>query len=182
MNHDDRVVIEKGLDNSEPMSTIAEKLGKDPTTISKEIKKHRVFQEHNRFNEPAYRSALANACHRKNVCSTVLFCKRECKRCPKCHNFCKDYQPFDYHCPKTDKAPFVCNGCGRKNGCRLDKYYYRAATAQREYKTVLVESRAGINISDNSRDIHAGLYYQAKYKTCFQACYSMKCGSPLATR
>lgn len=32
MNHDDRVVIEKGLDNSKPMSTIAEKLGKDPTT------------------------------------------------------------------------------------------------------------------------------------------------------
>lgn len=29
MNHDDRVVIEKGLDNSEPMGTIAEKLGKD---------------------------------------------------------------------------------------------------------------------------------------------------------
>lgn len=150
MNLDDRVVIEKGLDNSEPMSTIAEKLGKDPTTISKEIKKHRVFQEHNRFNEPAYRCALANACHRKNVCSTELFCKCECKRCPKCHNFCKDYQPFDYHCPKTDKAPFVCNGCGRKNGCRLDKYYYRAATAQREYKTVLVESRAGINISEEN--------------------------------
>lgn len=150
MNHDDRVVIEKGLDNSEPISTIAEKLGKDPTTISKEIKKHRVFQEHNKFNEPAYRCALANACHRKNVCSTELFCKRECKRCPKCHNFCKDYQPFDYHCPKTDKAPFVCNGCGRKNGCRLDKYYYRASTAHREYKTVLVESRAGINISEEN--------------------------------
>lgn len=144
MNHDGRVVIEKGLDNSEPMSTIVEKLGKDPTTISKEIKKHREF------NEPAYRCALANACHRKNVCSTELFCNRECKRCPKCHNFCKDYQPFDYHCPRTDKAPFVCNGCGRKNDCRLDKYYYRAATAQRKYKTVLVESRAGINISEEN--------------------------------
>lgn len=148
MNQDNRVVIEKGLDNSEPMSTIAEKIGKDPTTVAKEIKKHRVFQEHNKFNEPARRCALAKDCHRKNVCSNELFCKRECKRCPRCHNFCKDYQPFDYHCPKTDKAPFVCNGCKKKSGCRLDKYYYRAVTAQREYKTVLVESRTGINISE----------------------------------
>ena len=77
-----------------------------------------------------------------------MFCKRECKRCPKCHTFCKDYIPFDYHCPKTDKAPYVCNGCPKRSGCRLDKYYYRAVLAQREYKTVLVASRTGINISE----------------------------------
>lgn len=149
MTQDNRVVIEKGLDTSQPISTIAKQLGKDPTSIAKEIKKHRVFQEHNKFNEPAFRCALAKDCHRKNVCSTQLFCKRECKRCPKCHNFCNDYQPFVYHCPKTDKAPFVCNGCSKKSSCRLDKSYYRAVTAHREYITVLVESRTGINISED---------------------------------
>ena len=46
-----------------------------------------------------------------------------------------------------DKAPFVCNGCSKKNPCRLDKAYYRSSTAHRQYKTILVESRAGINIS-----------------------------------
>ena len=148
MNQDNRVVIEKGLDTSKPLSHIGAELGKDPTTIAKEIKKHRVFQEHNKFNESPFRCALSNDCHRKNVCSTELFCKRECKRCPKCHNFCKDYTPFDYHCPKTDKAPYVCNGCPKKSGCRLDKYYYRAVRAQREYRTVLVESRTGINMSE----------------------------------
>lgn len=91
MNQDNRVVIEKGLDSSKTMISIAEELGKDPTTIAKEIKKHRVFQEHNKFNEPAFRCALAKDCHKKHVCSTELFCKRECKRCPKCHNFCSDY-------------------------------------------------------------------------------------------
>lgn len=148
MNQDNRVVIEKGLDSSKTMISIAEELGKDPTTIAKEIKKHRVFQEHNKFNEPAFRCALAKDCHKKHVCSTELFCKRECKRCPKCHNFCSDYQPFDYHCPITDKAPFVCNGCKKKSNCRLDKYYYRAVTAQKEYRTILVEARTGINISE----------------------------------
>jgi IS30 family transposase len=43
----------------------------------------------------------------------------------------------------------VCNGCSKKSGCRLDKSYYRAATANRQYKTVLVESRNGINISED---------------------------------
>ncbi len=150
MNQDNRVIIEKGLDASNTMSAIAEELGKDPTTIAKEIKKHRIFQEHNKFNESAFRCAIAKDCHKKNVCSTVLFCKMECKRCPKCHNFCSDYKPFDYHCPLTDKAPFVCNGCKKKSGCRLDKYYYRAVTAHREYRSVLVEARAGINIDEKS--------------------------------
>lgn len=148
MSQDNRVVIEKGLDASRTLHSIADELGKDPTTIAKEIKKHRVFQEHNRFNESPFRCALANDCHKKHVCSTVLFCDRECKRCRKCHSFCGDYSPFDYHCPKTDRAPYVCNGCHKKSGCRLDKYYYRATRAHREYRTVLAESRAGINISE----------------------------------
>lgn len=148
MNQDNRVVIEKGLDSKRSFRSIAEELGKDPTTIAKEVKKHRVFQEHNKFNEPSFRCNNAADCHRKHVCSMELFCNRECKRCNKCHRFCKDYVPYDYHCPRTDKAPFVCNGCSRKSGCRLDKYYYRAVRAQREYKTVLVEARAGINITE----------------------------------
>ena len=148
MNQESRVIIEKGLDASKPLSTIAAELGKDPTTIAKEVKKHRAFQEHNKYNEPAFRCALAKDCHRKNVCSTELFCKRECKRCNKCHIFCPDYTPFDYSCPKTKKAPYVCNGCSKKSGCRLDKYYYRATRAQREYKTLLSESRAGINATE----------------------------------
>ena len=46
MNQENRIVIEKGLDASKPMSTIASELSKDPTTISKEIKKHRILQKH----------------------------------------------------------------------------------------------------------------------------------------
>lgn len=150
MNQDNRVVIEKGLDASKSMRSIAEELGKDPTTIAKEIKKHRVFQAHNTFNESAFRCDLAKNCNKKNVCSTVLYCKKNCKNCSKCHRFCNDFRPFDYHCPITDKAPFVCNGCKKKSGCRLDKFYYRAITAHREYKTILIESRTGINIDEKS--------------------------------
>ncbi|WP_031554275.1 helix-turn-helix domain-containing protein, partial [Oribacterium sp. FC2011] len=57
MNQNDRVVIEKRLDLSVSFRAIGAELGKDPTTIAKEVKKHRVFQEHNKFNEKPYRCA-----------------------------------------------------------------------------------------------------------------------------
>lgn len=150
MNQENRIVIEKGLDTSMSMRAIAAELGKDPTTISKEIKRHRILQKHNTFNEKPGRCALAKDCHRKNLCKTYApVCRRECRLCPQCHRHCPDFTPFDYHCPLTDKAPFVCNGCKKKAGCRMDKYYYRATTAHRQYRTVLTESRTGINISED---------------------------------
>ena len=71
MTLDDRISIEKGLDQHLSLRSIALQLGKDPTTISKEIKKHRSFQEHNRFNEPANKCALAKDCKKKNICGTL---------------------------------------------------------------------------------------------------------------
>lgn len=78
MTLDDRISIEKGLDQHLSLRSIALQLGKDPTTISKEIKKHRSFQEHNRFNEPANKCALAKDCKKKNICGTYA---PVCKGC-----------------------------------------------------------------------------------------------------
>lgn len=145
---DDRIVIEKGLDQKRSLRSIAVQLGKDPSTISKEIKKHRSFQEHNRFNEPRNKCALSKDCRKKNICGTFApVCQKMCRLCNHCNSHCTDFTPRTYHCSKLDKAPFVCNSCSSKIGCRLDKAYYRAATAHRQYRTVLVESRTGINIS-----------------------------------
>ena len=43
MTQDNRVTIEKRLDASISLRKIAEEIGKDPSTVSKEIKKHREF-------------------------------------------------------------------------------------------------------------------------------------------
>lgn len=148
MTMDDRIMIEKGLDQHQSLRSIALGLGKDPTTISKEIKKHRTFREHNHFNEPKNKCAFFKDCKKKNICQTYApICKKMCRLCPHCSSHCPDFIPRSYHCSKLDKAPFVCNGCGRKAGCRLDKTFYKAATAHRQYRTVLVQSRTGINIS-----------------------------------
>lgn len=115
MTQDDRVVIEKGLDQSKSLKSIAIELDKDPTTISKDIKKHRSFQEHNKFNDKPFRCSNFNSCTKKNLCDSLpVSCRKNCKNCPHCHVHCPDYVPYDYHCPLTDKAPYVCNGCPKK--------------------------------------------------------------------
>ena len=84
----------------------------------------------------------------KNICGTLAsICKRACRFCNHCNSHCPDFTPKSYHCTKLDKAPFVCNSCDKKIQCRLDKAFYLATTAHRQYRTILVESRTGINIS-----------------------------------
>ena len=149
MTQDDRITIEKGLDTSLSLRKIAEGIGKDPTTVSKEIKKHRTAHGHNTFNEPSNKCALSGTCKKKHLCGDRSpACNKACRSCYLCNRICPDFTPRSYHCDLLDKAPFVCNGCLKKAHCRLDKYYYRATTANREYRTILMESRTGINISE----------------------------------
>ena len=150
MTQDHRVSIEKGLDNSMSLRKIAEEIRKDPSTVSKEIRKHRILHGHNTFNEPSNKCALFATCKVKHLCGDRSpLCKKNCRTCHLCNRICPDFMQRSYHCDLLDKAPFVCNGCPKKSGCRLDKYYYKAITAHRDYKTILTGSRAGINISED---------------------------------
>ena len=138
MTQDDRVTIKKCLDAKTTLCHIAQELGKDPTTIAKEIKNHRTFQRHVTFNNKPNRCALA---------------------------------PYDYHCKLTDKAPYVCNGCQKKAQCRLDKYFYRATKAQKEYKTILSESRTGINLSEEELTLLDETIFVSTYYFCLAICF-----------
>ena len=121
---DNRIIIEKGLDSCQSLRSIALQLDKDPTTIAKEIKKHRTLHEHNHFNEPKNKCALFADCRKKNICEIYApVCKRMCRLCNHCNSHCPDFKPRSYHCDKLDKAPYVCNGCSKKVQCRLDKFF-----------------------------------------------------------
>lgn len=53
-----------------------------------------------------------------------------------------------YHeCEKTNRFPFVCNGCSIKTYCRKKKYYYNYIKAQNNYVYLLKNSRIGIDMS-----------------------------------
>lgn len=53
---------------------------------------------------------------------------------------------YDMNCSKTNKTPFVCNGCPSRKGCRKNRFMYYAEDANREYLEKLSVSRQGINM------------------------------------
>lgn len=145
----DRILIEKKLDEGLSFRKIARLLEKDPSTISKEIQKHRSFSPHSPFNQGFNKCAHCRDCKKKDICQIYApVCKKLCRGCRLCNSKCPDFIPKSYHCARLDHAPYVCNSCEHKIGCRLDKSYYRATTANRQYRTVLVEARTGINVSE----------------------------------
>lgn len=58
------------------------------------------------------------------------------------------FNSLNMKCDKTEKAPFVCNGCPNKNKCRKNKYFYFAEDANNDYKKILVDSREGIDFEN----------------------------------
>ncbi len=137
----DRIYIEQALERRMKFKEIAVFIGKDPTTVSKEIRRHRVVKESGR------KTALCenrSTCTKQHMCRQK-YCNKLCGKCTLhyCHSYCKDYSaPI---CRRLTSPPYVCNGCGIRS-CRQDtKYYYRAQIAENNYREVLSDTRRGIN-------------------------------------
>lgn len=140
----DRCYIEQGLTAHDSFSAIAAHLEKDPSTISKEVKRTRSHRYLARVLEED--CSIRPECSRRHLCGD-RDCNRLCRSCHtfKCTKICDGY--VSSHCSKLDKPPYVCNPCGSKNRCHLSKFFYKAADAQKQYETTLTESRAGVNLT-----------------------------------
>lgn len=141
---DERNFIEQELTKNTNFTEIARYLGKDPTTISKEIRKHRIRKEGQAIHVNFNHCAKKFNCHRHNLCNPN--CTKECRHCNHCNKVCSDF--VDGTCFRLTRAPYVCNGCTEKYGCKLTKYYYRALPSFNKYKTLLSEARQGINMTE----------------------------------
>lgn len=141
---DERNFIEQELAKNTSFREIAQYLSKDPTTISKEVRKHRIKKEGRSVHVNFNHCAKKYNCHRHNLCKT--YCSKECRHCNYCNKVCSDF--IDGTCFKLNHAPYVCNGCTEKFSCRLTKFYYRALPSFNAYKTLLSESRQGINLTE----------------------------------
>ena len=121
---------------------IAKELCHDCTSISKEIKNHIILKK-----TGCYGKSFNNCIHRFDckysyICDSPSCRNRYCRFCSRCSDVCSDYK--EYICPLPSKPPYVCNGCENLKNCTLQKSFYSAATAQKEYETRLFESRSGI--------------------------------------
>ena len=144
----DRVYIEQELMQRSSFRSIAADLGKDPSTISKEVRLHCAVAPNG-----TYRFPRCNFCKHFGTCKdTVFMCigctSHACWSCRtnlKLSRDCKDYNPFS--CAKLYKPPYVCNGCPELAKCHESKKYYRAKQAQKAYEETLTNSRSGINMT-----------------------------------
>lgn len=134
---DERKIIEAGITNNSTKSAIAKNIGKDATTVAKEIRKHRTFKTRNTFNRPV-------------MCDKLGVCPHK-----PCLEKCEFFQ--EPKCNRRDKSPGACNGCEKASKCRYDKYFYKAETADAEYRRDLVDYREGINLTTKERDFIAGV-------------------------
>lgn len=121
----ERIIIEKGIENGSTKAAIALTIGKDKSTVGKEIKKHREL-----VHKSSYKINCANMknCSHNHVCDN-----------------CADFKPFT--CNRRDRSPGACNGCSKYTHCRYDKYRYKADFSHKKYREDLVDSRTGINMS-----------------------------------
>mgnify|MGYP000043153102 FL=1 len=121
----ERIIIEKGIENGSTKAAIALTIGKDKSTFGKEIKKHREL-----VHKSSYKINCANMknCSHNHVCVN-----------------CADFKPFT--CNRRDRSPGACSGCSKYTHCRYDKYRYKADFSHKKYREDLVDSRTGINMS-----------------------------------
>ena len=145
---DDRFVIEHGLDRCSTFKALSVTIGKDCTTVSKEIRSHLVFEKkgapYRPFNDCLERTHCLHIGDVCEQCSRTQ--KKKCSLCGSCGNACPDYKKEE--CPLLRKPPYVCNGCTCRNVCTLEKHFYRAVLAQKEYEEVRSESRSGVNLTE----------------------------------
>ena len=147
----DRIQIEKGLNNSLSFAEIGRQIQKDPTTVSKEVRRHTKVKEFNGYgNIPCQANAdVHSRCMLKHACGD-MDCNLPCRQCRsfRCSDICKEYRP--QQCERLNKAPYVCNGCGKRVNCRMDKKLYSSKYADDCYRELLSSSREGINQTPES--------------------------------
>ncbi len=125
---EERRIILTGITNGSTKTAIAQTIGKDKSTIGKEIKFHRT---------------LSHKCKMPLECSNY----KGCVHGRKCTPDCPEYLPF--HCSRRDRSPGACNGCSSWNHCRFDKYTYSPEGAHHDYKLMLVDSRLDVNLTSS---------------------------------
>ena len=148
LTSDERHFIEDSLNHKMSYASIASALGKDPTTISKEVKTHSILRRDGCFGKNYNNCKHQYFCKRSALCDPCNSPQKHvyCKNCILCNQHCPDYEPII--CSRRKKTSHVCNGCGFVYDCNYEKTFYKASKAQKEYKALLSESRSGIGFTE----------------------------------
>lgn len=137
----DRIIVEQGLNEGKTFTNIAALVHKDPTTISKEVRKHRTIKQHKGADKRP-KCIHLKECKLQHLCTDIT-CYKQCNECSKCYYVCSQYKPKE--CGKLKQAPYVCNSCTSILSCPYYRFIYIAKFADDSYHEVLSSSREGLN-------------------------------------
>lgn len=138
----DRIKIQRGLQEGESLSAIAKAIGVATSTVSREIKANRTrgVPKNRRWNLCEGK----RECRKRNVCGgcEIAFC-RSCRRV-RCWEVCADFA--ERRCDLLERAPFVCGDCRRRPNCGFLQADYLAVEAQLSHQKRLSSSREGVSL------------------------------------
>lgn len=142
----ERMKIEAGIYTGKSFSLIAKEPGRSTSSISREVKQNRLMvKAPYGWGKDCIR---AWECKKTGLCRNK-YCRQKGWTCTEfdCTQDCKGR--ISHTCNKTNRAPFVCDACEKKNKktCRYNKYYYFADKAEAKAKKIRSESRSGIRLS-----------------------------------
>lgn len=145
---EDRMTVQQGLLMEKSFRQLGEELGKDPGTISKEIRRNFSEMRPKFFGVPRNMCSKRQICLVRGLCGHYPHCPVDyCHRCSgmDCNEICQEYEPT--LCPTLLKPPYVCNSCEKSRKCHQLKRIYDAKTAEKKYRTTLTKAREGINLT-----------------------------------
>ena len=141
---DQRIRIRTGINNHEMLKDIAAAIGKDPRTVSREIRRHREdVSNYHLFNRPY-------SCQNFATCEIRLAggCNVN-----QCSNFKRKV------CTQITEFPYVCGDCPKHRNCHCQRYQYNPKYSQKQYEDTLSMSRQHSSITQED------IYYMNKVLT-----------------
>ena len=118
LTKEDRDRLERYLGKGLSFRTIAESLDKNSSTISREIRNHRILSGKTSENN------VLNNCRHRFECKIGGLCQKlptgcngKCSKCRlvSCNELCRKFSLEE--CPRLVNAPYVCNGCRHERQC-----------------------------------------------------------------
>lgn len=101
----ERFFIERSLNESWSFKAIGRELGKDCTSITKEISNHKIFKKTGCLGKAFNDCYLKRDCVNTKLCDNPQCSQKYCRSCVYCSNLCPDYQKET--CPSLSIVPYV---------------------------------------------------------------------------
>lgn len=140
-----RVTIETYLNENKTASYIAEALGVNKSSITREVKRNR----HLTSPSKCIANCVCSDCMKYNVCKVKSLCENNCRNfCRGCSLATECTHKETYECKRKNTFPYVCNGCVKKSTCPKEKIEYIAMIADTISTTLRSTSREGLNMTE----------------------------------